>query len=185
MPKSADRGRRTREQLIDAAAGLVGEVGWGAVTTRLVAERAGVNAALVHYHFSSVQELLSTAALQFAAKALAESAEALRSVSPAEGVERIFADLTRFTGTDPESLLLAEAFLAAHRLPELRAGLSALVAEFRTRVAEWLREAGVRDAAAVALLLGAAIDGLVLHRALDSSVDFRVVAGPFRRLVAG
>lgn len=82
-------------------------------------------------------------------------------------------------------MLLAEAFLAAHRLPGLRAGLSALVAEFRTRVAEWLRESGVRDADAVALLLGAAIDGLVLHRALDSSVDFRVVAGPFRRLVAG
>ncbi|SFR29766.1 DNA-binding transcriptional regulator, AcrR family [Lentzea waywayandensis] len=185
MPKSADRGRRTREQLIDAAAVLVGEVGWGAVTTRLVAERAGVNAALVHYHFSSVQELLSTAALRFASKALAESAEALRSVSPAEGVERIFADLSRFTGTDPESLLLAEAFLAAHRLPELRAGLSALVVEFRTGVAGWLRESGVQDADAVALLLGAAIDGLVLHRALDSSVDFGVVAGPFRRLVAG
>ncbi|SMC58318.1 TetR/AcrR family transcriptional regulator [Lentzea albidocapillata] len=185
MPKSADRGRRTREQLIDAAAQLVGEVGWGAVTTRLVAERAGVNAALVHYHFSSVSELLSTAALQFASRALAESAQALAAVSPAEGVERIFADLSRFTGTDPESLLLAEAFLAAHRLPGLRAGLSALVVDFRTRVAEWLRDSGVQDADAVALLLGAAIDGLVLHRALDSSVDFRVVAGPFRRLVAG
>jgi len=185
VPKSVDRGRRTREQLLDAAAQLVGEVGWGAVTTRLVAERAGVNAALVHYHFSSVQELLSTAALQFASKALVSSAEALRSVSPAEGVERIFADLSRFSGTDPESLLLAEAFLAAHRLPELRAGLSVLVVEFRARVADWLRESGVQDADAVALLLGAAIDGLVLHRALDPSVDFRVVAGPFRRLVAG
>ncbi|WP_434445177.1 TetR/AcrR family transcriptional regulator [Lentzea sp. E54] len=185
MPKSADRGRRTREQLLDAAAQLVGEVGWGAVTTRLVAERAGVNAALVHYHFSSVPELLSAAALQVASRVLGESAEALRSVSPAEGVERIFEDLSRFTGTDPESLLLAEAFLAAHRLPGLRSGLSALVAEFRARVADWLRAADVRDADEVALLLGAAIDGLVLHRALDSSVDFRAVAGPFRRLVAG
>ena len=185
MPKSADRGRRTREQLIDAAAQLVGEVGWGAVTTRLVAERAGVNAALVHYHFSSVPELLSTAALRFAARMLAESAEALGAVSPAEGVERIFADLSRFTGTDPESLLLAEAFLAAHRLPELRSSLAALVADFRSRVAAWLHDSGVKDADAVALLLGAAIDGLVLHRALDESVDFRVVAGPFRRLVAG
>ncbi|MDX3660543.1 TetR/AcrR family transcriptional regulator [Streptomyces sp. ID05-26A] len=185
MPKSADRGRRTREQLIDAAAALVGEVGWGAVTTRLVAERAGVNAALVHYHFSSVSELLSTAALQFATRALTESADVLRSVPPAEGVERIFEDLSRFTGTDPESLLLAEAFLAAHRLPELRAGLSALVADFRSRVAAWLGEAGVEDADGVALLLGAAIDGLVLHRALDSSVDFRAVTRSFRRLVAG
>ncbi|GHH34254.1 TetR/AcrR family transcriptional regulator [Lentzea cavernae] len=185
MPNSADRGRRTREQLIDAAAALVGEVGWGAVTTRLVAERAGVNAALVHYHFSSVSDLLSTAALRFAARMLAESAEAVRSVPPAEGVERIFEDLSRFTGAAPESLLLAEAFLAAHRLPELRAGLSALVADFRAHIAGWLRDSGVQDADAVALLLGAAIDGLVLHRALDPSVDFRAVAGPFRRLVAG
>ncbi|SDP34753.1 TetR/AcrR family transcriptional regulator [Lentzea jiangxiensis] len=183
MPNSADRGRRTREQLIDASARLVGEVGWGAVTTRLVAERAGVNPALVHYHFSSVQELLSTAALRFASKVLEESADALREVPPAEGVERIFEDLTRFTGTDPESLLLAEAFLAAHRLPGLRSGLSALVADFRERVADWLRATGVRDADEVALLLAAAIDGLVLHRALDSSVDFRAVARPFRRLV--
>lgn len=185
MPKSADRGRRTREQLLDAAAQLVGEVGWGAVTTRLVAERAGVNAALVHYHFSSVPELLSTAALRFASTVLAESADALRPASPADGIERMLAELTRFTGTDPESLLLAEAFLAAHRLPELRSALAALVADFRARVASWLHDSGVKDADAVALLLGAAIDGLVLHRALDESVDFRVVAGPFRRLVTG
>lgn len=162
----------------------MGEVGWGAVTTRLVAERAGVNAALVHYHFSSVPELLSTAALQFASKMLASSADAL-SGDPADGIEGMLAELSRYTGTDPESLLLAEAFLAAHRLPELRAGLSALVADFRARVAEWLRSSGVADADAVALLLGAAIDGLVLHRALDESVDFRVVASPFRRLVTG
>ncbi|SEQ22902.1 TetR/AcrR family transcriptional regulator [Lentzea albida] len=185
MPNSADRGRRTREQLIDAAAALVGEVGWGAVTTRLVAERAGVNAALVHYHFSSVSELLATAALQHATRILAESADALRETPPAEGVERVFADLSRFTGTDPESLLLTEAFLAAHRLPELREGLAALVADFRARVADWLRASGVRDADAVALLLSAALDGLVLHRALDPSVDPRAVAGPFRRLVTG
>jgi AcrR family transcriptional regulator len=185
VPNSADRGRRTREQLLDAAAQLVGEVGWGAVTTRLVAERAGVNAALVHYHFSSVPDLLSAAALRFAEQVLAESAEALRAAEPAEGIGRLLEDLSRYTGSDPRSLLLTEALLASHRLPGLRSALAALVADFRTRVAEWLRSAGVRDADAVALLLGAAVDGLVLHRALDESVDFRVVAGPFRRLVAG
>ncbi|ANZ41322.1 hypothetical protein BBK82_40535 [Lentzea guizhouensis] len=184
MPKSADRGRRTRELLLDAAAQLVGEVGWGAVTTRLVAERAGVNAALVHYHFSSVPDLLSAAALRFAERVLTESADVLRSADPAEGVDRMLADLARYTGADPESLLLAEALLAAQRLPELRTSLAALIADFRTRTADWLRAAGVRDADAVALLLGAAIDGLVLHRGLDESVDFRAVAGPLRRLVA-
>ncbi len=185
MPSSADRGRRTREQLLDAAARLVGEVGWGAVTTRLVAERAGVNAALVHYHFSSVSELLSAAALRFAERALTESADVLRSADPADGIERVLAGLSRYTGADPESLLLAEALLAAHRLPELRASLAALVADFRARTADWLRAAGVKDADAVALLLAAAIDGLVLHRGLDASVDFRAAAEPLRRLVTG
>lgn len=185
MPKSADRGRRTREQLLDAAAQLVGEVGWGAVTTRLVAERAGVNAALVHYHFSSVPDLLSAAALRFAERILTEAADVLRSAEPAKGLDRMLDDLSRYTGTDAESLLLVEAFLAAHRLPDLRSALAALVADFRTRVADWLRAAGVQDADAVALLLGAAIDGLALHRGLDESVDFRAVAGPLRRLVAG
>ncbi|KJK42811.1 hypothetical protein UK23_35420 [Lentzea aerocolonigenes] len=185
MPKSADRGRRTREQLLDAAAQLVGEVGWGAVTTRLVAERAGVNAALVHYHFSSVPDLLSTAALQFAEQLLTESADALRAQEPAEGIERMLEELSRYTGTDAQSLLLSEALLASHRLPELRGRLAALIADFRSRVAEWLRSADVKDADAIALLLGAAFDGLVLHRALDESVDFRAVAGPLRRLVSG
>ncbi|MEV6239081.1 TetR/AcrR family transcriptional regulator [Lentzea sp. NPDC051838] len=185
MPKSVDRGRRTREQLLDAAAQLVGEVGWGAVTTRLVAERAGVNAALVHYHFSSVPDLLSTAALQFAERVLTESADVLRASEPSVGIEQMLEDLSRYTGTDPQSLLLSEALLASHRLPELRTSLAALVADFRGRVAEWLRAAEVKDADAVALLLGAAIDGLVLHRALDESVDFRAVAGPLRRLVTG
>lgn len=185
MPKSADRGRRTREQLLDAAAALVGETGWGAVTTRLVADRAGVNPALVHYHFSSVQDLLTTAALRVAARVLAESVEALKGLDPADGIERLFEELSRYTGVDPESLLLAEAFLAAHRLPRLREELSALVADFRTGVAAWLGSSGVEDADGVALLLGAAIDGLILHRTLDSSVDYRAVAGPFRRLVAG
>lgn len=163
----------------------MGEVGWGAVTTRLVAERAGVNAALVHYHFSSVPDLLSAAALRFAEQMLTEAADVLRSAELAEGVDRMLADLARYTGTDSDSLLLAEAFLAAHRLPELRSALAVLVADFRGRVADWLRGAGVKDADAVALLLSAAIDGLVLHRGLDESVDFRAAAGPLRRLVAG
>lgn len=60
-----------------------------------------------------------------------------------------------------------------------------LVADFRVRVAEWPRAAGVKNADTVTLLPGAAFGRLVLHRALDGSLDFRVVAGPFRRLVTG
>ncbi|WP_288047924.1 helix-turn-helix domain-containing protein, partial [Nocardia sp.] len=53
---SAERGRATRERLLEAAVSLIGEVGWSGVSTRMVAQRAGVNAGVVHYHFASVSD---------------------------------------------------------------------------------------------------------------------------------
>ena len=48
----------TRRRIEAAAVALVAERGWDAATTRAVAERAGVNRGLVHYHFESIDALL-------------------------------------------------------------------------------------------------------------------------------
>src|SRR4051794_34100044 len=53
----------TRERLMEAAAELIAELGWGRVTTRAVAERAGLPHGSVSYHFRGKQELLTDAAL--------------------------------------------------------------------------------------------------------------------------
>ncbi|GLZ28040.1 TetR family transcriptional regulator [Lentzea sp. NBRC 105346] len=183
---SAERGERTRERLLDAAVVLVGEVGWGAVTTRLVTQRAGVNPALVHYHFASVADLLTTATVRFARQVLAEFGVVLRAApSAAEGVGSMLAELGRYSGTDPASLLMAEAFLAANRLPVLRESMAELVAEFRAAVSEWLRVHGHGDDSdALAMLLAASLDGLLLHSALDPALDLGAAAAPLRRLLA-
>src|SRR5215218_10063879 len=60
---AADRGREVRRRLVQAARELVPERGWAAVSTRTVAERAGVAPGLVHYHFASLQALLAEAAV--------------------------------------------------------------------------------------------------------------------------
>lgn len=60
---AADRGGEVRLQLLSAAAELIAELGWTAVSTRILAERAGVTPGLVHYHFPSLQALLRDAAL--------------------------------------------------------------------------------------------------------------------------
>jgi AcrR family transcriptional regulator len=52
------RGRSTRAQLLSAATELLGERGYAATSMRAVAERAGVQLSLVHYHFGSKQRLL-------------------------------------------------------------------------------------------------------------------------------
>jgi AcrR family transcriptional regulator len=46
------------DALLDAAEQLLIEIGYAAITTRKLAERAGVNHGLVHYYFGSMEDLL-------------------------------------------------------------------------------------------------------------------------------
>lgn len=46
------------DALLGAAEQLLVEIGYAAITTRKVAERAGVNHGLVHYYFGSMEDLL-------------------------------------------------------------------------------------------------------------------------------
>jgi AcrR family transcriptional regulator len=57
----SEAGDATRKALLDAAEDLLISKGMAAITTRKVAERAGVNQALVHYHFGTIEELLLAA----------------------------------------------------------------------------------------------------------------------------
>ena len=50
-------GRATAERILDAADELLGELGSDAVSMQAVADRAGVNKALVFYHFKSKADL--------------------------------------------------------------------------------------------------------------------------------
>jgi AcrR family transcriptional regulator len=49
----------TRERILEEADGLFGESGFDATTTREIAQRAGVNKALIHYHFESKDGVLA------------------------------------------------------------------------------------------------------------------------------
>ncbi len=52
------QGRSTRALLLAAATDLLREKGYAATSTRAVADRAGVQLSLVHYHFGSKRSLL-------------------------------------------------------------------------------------------------------------------------------
>lgn len=57
----SEAGDATRRALLDAAEELLISKGVAGITTRKVADRAGVNQALVHYHFGTIEELLLAA----------------------------------------------------------------------------------------------------------------------------
>lgn len=49
----------TRTKILETASTLFGELGFDAASTRQIADRSGVNKALIHYHFKTKEELFS------------------------------------------------------------------------------------------------------------------------------
>ena len=181
---AAARGQVVRGRLLEAAVALVPELGWSAVSTRILAERAGVTPSVVHYHFPSLQALLIEGVLGAMREVAGAFEPMLETVeTPEEMVDAVLASIDGSTGTDPLSLLVAEAYLAATRDDNVRREIRDLLAGLRATVGAWLAERGVADADGTAAVLFATVDGLLLHRALEPETDPGVTAAVLRRLV--
>jgi AcrR family transcriptional regulator len=171
-------GSDTRGRLLAAAAELIAELGWGRVTTRAVAERAGLPHGAVSYHFRGKQELLIEAAMhRFEQTIPLEEFGALRSVDDLLGM--MAAELGGPAMTEPTlPRLMFEAMSEATRDDALRERLGRLLATYRARMTDVVRDEQQRgtvpagaDAAAVATVLGAVGDGLMMHALLDPDLD--------------
>jgi AcrR family transcriptional regulator len=181
---SAARGEAVRQRLLAAAVELIPERGWTAVSTRVLAEQAGVTPSVVHYHFSSVQAVLVEAVLGAMRVVSGELGPVLTAARSAEEVVDVMvAAVEQYTGTDPMSLLFVEGYLAATRDGVLRAGMAAVLADLQGVLGDRLRRFGVADPDGTAAVLGAAIDGLLMHRAVAPDAASAGVAGVLRRLV--
>jgi AcrR family transcriptional regulator len=80
-PKTSARSA-AEEALLDAAERLLAEVGHAGITTRRVAEEAGVNHGLVHYYFGSVENLLVRALERFTERLIERQRELYASDAP-------------------------------------------------------------------------------------------------------
>ena len=84
MAKTATvrQGHETEQALLDAAERLLVELGAAGITTRRVAEEAGVNHGLVHYYFGSVEQLLVRVLERFTERLIARQHELYASDEP-------------------------------------------------------------------------------------------------------
>jgi AcrR family transcriptional regulator len=147
-------------------------VGWGGVTSRRVAERAGVNTGVIHYHVGSIGELRRIAAVRkIRTFFLDRIGEALAQADPAAAVETMLRALSAGDPRDPELLLLYESLVAASRDDQLRAEIAASLVELRQWLCDWFAERGVARPLPMAVTLTAAIDGFLLQRMLDPDLD--------------
>ncbi|WP_306362383.1 TetR/AcrR family transcriptional regulator [Nocardia sp. CC227C] len=182
---AAMRGHEVRERLRRTAVTLIPERGWTAVSTRVLAERAGVNPSVVHYHYSSLQALLTEAVTGELRAATARMTALLDgAATPTDAVDALLAITATYTDDNPATLLFTETALAATRDASLRAAVAAVLDEFVTRLGDWFAEHGVADPHRAAAAVMAAVDGLVIHRALRLRHTGDSIAAVLHGLVA-
>lgn len=115
---------KNRGVLLDAAEELMMEAGYAAVTSRRVADRAGLKPQLVHYYFRTMDDLFRAVFRRRAEMGLEVQARALASPQPLWALWRF--------GTNPAATRLTMEFmgLANHR-KELRADIAYYAERFR------------------------------------------------------
>lgn len=110
MPATVTRPTRpsadaTRDAILDAALDVFSERSFEGAATREIASRAGVTQPLLHYHFSSKDELWRAAVDRlFAAlgEALAARAEGLRGVDDLTAQKLIIREFVHFSARHPQ-----------------------------------------------------------------------------------
>lgn len=137
MTGAIDTRNSTRERVIDAAAGLLGEGGQVAVTTRGVAERAGVQAPAIYRLFGDKDGLLDAVAEHVMVSFATSKASAVASAADVDPVDdlRHGWDMTIDFGlANPELFILFSDPARGQRSPAAQAGIQ-LLAERVHRVA--------------------------------------------------
>ncbi len=183
MPKidgngSPGRGHATRLKITIAAAELVAELGWDAVTTRVVASRAGVNPALIHYHFESMDALLRAAVVAALGSETAAAARPFAEGTFASGLRGSIDAVGRFDPGSPSAVLLIEAMVRAMRDPQIAAAVVEPLRAFRDLVTARVRAAAATGEVApdvppeaAGALIAATLDGLLFQRIVDPATD--------------
>lgn len=164
---------RTREQLIEAATSLFALHGFDGVSVDAIATRAGVNKAMINYHFDNkeglyqaiLQELLETTRDEFNALRVAD-------IPPPEKLASVIAAFARIQQTRPSTaamlmreLLSGGRFVGTERLPKFLAVFDAV----RAVIAEGVEKGAFRP-----------VPPLPTHLTVLGAIVFFFATTPFR-----
>lgn len=168
------KGRETREKLLDGALRSLVEHGIAGTSARSVAAAAGVNQALVFYHFGSVDDLLAAACRRGAEQRVARHRDRLRAVTSLDDLlafGRAMHDEERDAG---HVAVLAQLLAGAQNHPRLApataAGLDLWIGEIEQVLRRVLAGGpldGFADPSGLARAVAASFVGLELYEGVD------------------
>ncbi len=160
----------TRLRLLAAAQEVVAREGWSGATSRKIVDEAGVNLALINYHFGSKRDLLyaaldeATVELEAVSGSGAPSSHALvEGLAELDGIGSNRAGRVVLAAVVEATKSAALASVVRHHLKRFRATTALLIGPGS-------HESGY------ATLIAAAFDGLLLHRLIDPETDVSAAA---------
>jgi AcrR family transcriptional regulator len=165
----------TRARLLAAAADTLREDGAAGVSARSIAGRAGVNQALIFYHFKTVSELVEAACRQAVDEAADRYRHDFAGVTSLPGLLAVGRDLHLRERAAGNVAIMAQLMSAAGTDPVLasaaRYAMGVWTAEIESVVERVLRGsplAEIADSAGLARAISASFIGLELYDGVDA-----------------
>lgn len=185
--RQEDRTSNARKRIIDATIRCLYQVGYGAVTTAMIAKEAGLSRGNIFYHFASTADLM--VAVRDAV--YLEERQAVEAVRESLGTRQYLAELPRFALAGMRkapAIAVDEIMLAARSDPDLSAKLrqseKMIDARAVAELEEHYRQAGLKPPhnlpilvrLAVAAYRGLAIAELVQgpEAQIDECIDYLI-----------
>ena len=192
-PARTPRGERRRRALVDAAAAVLADEGFDALTHRAVAARAGLPLAATTYYFGSRDDLTAAALGRLLERHMARARRRARRLPaapapPDEAARALVAVVSGGAGQRGRGALLTfyERYAQAGRRPQLRGPVRAANEELTGLLAECLGRMGHPADPDLARLVMAAADGLLLAGLVEGAADpAEDAAGGVARILAG
>jgi AcrR family transcriptional regulator len=180
QPVASTRGRRTRQQILDAAEQLFAQGGYNGTSLAAVAEEVGITQPAILYHFPSKEALLLGLLDEREEPAFEESSEGLGAL---DDVKRLF----RNSMSTPQlvrlfTVVLIEGLAENHPAhPLVQKRYDEVQADLSSRLRRGVESGEMRSGADVdrdSALITAVMDGLSIQWLLDPTFD---VAAAFDR----
>jgi AcrR family transcriptional regulator len=162
-----------RRRILDATEEIMLKDGYAAVSSRSVAAAAGMQAPLVHYYFTTLDDLFVSLLQRRAARNVEQMAAALLSATPLRAWWKL---VSNPRGT----ALFVELLAAANHRPALKAEVGGIAREVRRMQLDvldrLLPEYGVDPKVFPPALVAAAIQGLAFSAVQDSVAGYDTAA---------
>jgi len=166
-PRAATEAKR--ERILDATEEIILKDGYAAVSSRRVAAAVGIQPSLVHYHFSTIDDLFVAVLRRPARRNVDRMAEALASPEPLRAWWKL--------ASDPRgTAMFVELLAAANHRPALKAEVGEIAREVRAMQMDALRrllpDYGIDAEVFPPPLVAAGIQGLAFSAVQDHAAGY-------------